>query len=372
MPTLVANTDCHDDAPSSNRATAREPHSAGPTVARAPDVLDDLLARGDSSPSRRAELTHAGLIGVSAALEHVMDQVLRVAATPRTTVLLLGESGVGKELVTRAIHAASARAGGPFVAVNCASLSDGLLESELFGYEPGAFTGGAPKGHAGLFAAAEGGTLLLDEVGELAPALQAKLLRVLQERTYRRVGSTRDLEFDARIVASTHRDLASMVAAGTFREDLFYRLNVMSLTVPPLRERREDVAPLAAHFLAQFAAEFGRSDLLLAPAALQRLREHPWPGNVRELRNVLERAALLATASLIRAEDLALAAPATAQGERCADTLPAEGRTLRAMEEALIRRVLAECANNRSRAAVVLGINRATLYNKLKSYQSIA
>jgi transcriptional regulator with PAS, ATPase and Fis domain len=302
------------------------------------------------------------ILGESRAIRDVLAAVERVAATPRTTVLVSGESGVGKELVARAIHERSRRAAKPFVAVNCAALSGELLEAELFGYEGGAFTGARPKGSPGLFAAADGGTLLLDEIGELELELQAKLLRVLQERVYRRVGGDADLPLDVRIIASTNRDLPAMVAAGSFREDLFYRLNVMSVRVPPLRERASDVAGLAAHFLDHFAREFGRTFRPLGAETLVALERHSWPGNVRELANAIERAALLAPADELEIEHL-LPAPA-----RVPAAFAAEERTIKGVEKALILRVLEESEGNRSRAARVLGVNRATLYNKLRTY----
>ena len=294
--------------------------------------------------------------------------------SPRTTVLVTGESGVGKELVARAVHEQSARAERPFVALNCAALAENLLEAELFGYEPGAFTGGRPAGHEGLIAAAEGGTLFLDEIGELALQLQAKLLRVLQERCYRRVGGNADRSMDVRIVASTNRDLVAMVEAGSFREDLYYRLNVLSIHIPPLRERPEDIAPISAHFLAQCSAELALEFADLSESALERLRGHRWPGNVRELRNAIERATVLCRDGRVTPEHLELAPPAATRGARregAQETLvqlPLESWELRRMEEALIRRALEEFSGNRSRAARELGINRATLYNKLRAY----
>ena len=346
-----------------------------------PDELRSVIERALGGRSVRAErdrlreelhdLKAGPMVGRSRALAAVLEQIERVAATPRTTVLVLGESGTGKELVARAIHDQSDRATGPFVALNCAALSGELLEAELFGYEPGAFTGGNPKGHHGLFAAADGGTLFLDELGELAPALQAKLLRVLQERVYRRVGGNEDIAVDARILASTHRDLPAMVEAGSFREDLFYRLNVLSITVPPLRERKEDVTPIATHFLAQFGKELGRSFAGFTDAAATALEAHPWPGNVRELRNVIERAAILAHDGTVRPEHLSLestrtTAPKTAPGTGPA--LPLTSLRLKDLEEALVRHALDSCAGNRSLAARELGINRTTLYAKLKAY----
>ena len=326
----------------------------------------------DALRSEVCRLRGGPLVTASPAMSRLVGLLERVAATPGTTVLIQGESGSGKELVARAIHDRGARARGPFVPVNCAALAEELLEAELFGYEPGAFTGSAPGGHAGLIAAAEGGTLFLDEVGELATALQAKLLRVLQERSYRRIGASRDVPMDLRVVAATNRDLEELVDEGRFREDLFYRLNVMSLTVPPLRERAEDIPLLAGAFLAELAPDFRGALEGFSEPALDALGRHPWPGNVRELRNAVERAALLCDGGLIGPEHLTLGrAPDRARPADGADDLlplPPGDRTLRSAEEALIRRVLDETGGNRSRSARLLGINRTTLYSKLRAY----
>ena len=330
----------------------------GRALARERDLLRGEVARLRSGP----------IIGRSREIEQVLDQIQRVASTPRTTVLIGGESGVGKELVARAIHENSARADGPFVALNCAALAENLLEAELFGYESGAFSGAHPKGREGLVSSANGGSLFLDEIGELALELQAKLLRVLQERVYRRVGGTEDRATDVRFIASTNRDLAGMVEAGQFREDLFYRLNVLSIVVPALRERREDVPLLAEHFLAQLSGEFGRDFAGLEPEALAALQAHPWKGNVRELRNAIERGALHSTGDTIAAADLGLApGPRRLGGDDLQLELP--DFNLRKMEEALIRRALVETQGNRSRTARLLGVNRTTLYNKLRGYE---
>jgi len=323
-----------------------------------------VLLERDRLRGELARLRSGPILGESRALRLVLDAVERVAAAPRTTVLITGESGVGKELVARAVHEHSARAQKPFVALNCAALAEGMLEAELFGYEGGAFTGALPKGREGLFAAAEGGSLFLDEIGELPLELQAKLLRVLQERCYRRVGAQTDRRIDVRILASTNRDLSAMVAEGRFREDLFYRLNVMSIRVPALRERPEDIPVLAAHFLTQFRTEFARGPVALAEETRRKLLSWSWPGNVRELRNALERAVLLSEGDLIQPEHLF---PEATAHVRRAPTAAAE-RSLRGMERALIEQVLAESSGNRSEAARVLGVNRATLYNKLKAY----
>ncbi|HET9210788.1 MAG TPA: sigma 54-interacting transcriptional regulator [Thermoanaerobaculia bacterium] len=248
-----------------------------------------------------AELGH-GLVGESAGLRRVWDVIARVAPTV-STVLILGESGTGKELAARAIHRASRRAGEPFVAINCATLSETLLESELFGHERGAFTGAVER-KTGKLEVADGGTLFLDEVGEMPLQLQARLLRVLQERTFERVGSTRPVQVDIRLVAATNRDLLKAIAAGTFRSDLYYRLNVVSITMPPLRERREDIPLLASHFAALHGRAVRGREVGISPEARALLVRYDWPGNVRELGNAIERAAVLGMDDTIRPEDL--------------------------------------------------------------------
>jgi len=327
-----------------------------------------VRAERDRLRRELAELRPGHVIGNSRAMQRVFEHVERVAQAPKSTVLITGESGVGKELIARAVHERSNRAQEPFVAINCAALAENLLEAELFGYEPGAFTGGNPKGHRGLIASAGSGTVFLDEIGELAPALQAKLLRVLQERTYRRVGGNDDLVMDARIVAATNRDLVSMAEEGSFREDLYYRLNVLSIVVPPLRERPEDIAPIAIHFLARFGEDLGRTYTGFSEAAMDRLRTYAWPGNVRELRNTIERAALFAGGGLIRPEQLHLEPRAALVSPAKGPTLPLPSFKIKDVERTLIEKVVNDCAGNRSLAARQLGINRTTLYNKLKDY----
>ncbi|QDV05006.1 Transcriptional regulatory protein ZraR [Planctomycetes bacterium Poly30] len=361
-------------------------------------VLSNRTIREERDRLREevAQLRSGPIVGRSAAIQRVLEHIARVAATPRSTALITGESGVGKELVARAVHDQSARADGPFIPLNCAALADGLLEAELFGYEPGAFTGGLPKGRDGLIAAAKGGTLFLDELGELDLGLQAKLLRVLQERTYRRVGGTLPLAMDARVVASTNRDLMQMVEAGTFREDLFYRLNVFSIVVPPLRARPEDIGPLAHHFLEHFGDELARPYTGFATAAIRSLETHPWPGNIRELRNAVERAAIMTSGGEIPAAHVGLGAPGsthaptetapdaagasagpTGQGNPLSpsvedepeiDTLSEADLSLERMEAAMIRRALSVTRGNKGRAARALGIHRSTLYKKLELY----
>ena len=333
-------------------------------------ILEGRCVREERDRLRQelAELRPSDVIGSSPAIRRVFDHVERVAQAPKSTVLITGESGVGKELIARAVHDRSPRSAEPFVPINCAALAENLLEAELFGYEPGAFTGGNPKGHKGLIATAAQGTVFLDEIGELAPAMQAKLLRVLQERTYRRVGGNQDWTMEARIVAATNRNLVAMSEEGDFREDLYYRLNVLSIVVPPLRERAEDIAPLAVHFLAHFGEELGRSFTGFTAAAMDKLRTYSWPGNVRELRNTIERAALFSQGGQVRPEQLHLEFHAPLVAKNHGPNLPLKSYKLKDVERDLIERVINDCSGNRSLAARQLGINRTTLYNKLKDY----
>jgi DNA-binding NtrC family response regulator len=279
-------------------------------------------------------------------------------------VLVTGETGTGKELVARAIHRHGPRASRPFVPVNCGALPEGLLESELFGHMRGAFTGAVADKH-GLFEEARGGTLFLDEIGEMSPALQVRLLRALESGEIRRVGSPRATTVDARVVAATHRDLERGAREGRFREDLFYRLHVFVIKVPPLRERREDVPLLAAHFLARSAGR-GRGAAALTPEALSALAAHDWPGNVRELENTLERLVAEARGGTIDVPDL----PASFRGRSAplVEPLFAGLPSLEELEKRYLRHVLAEVKGNRSRAAEVLGIDRRTLYRMAERF----
>jgi DNA-binding NtrC family response regulator len=285
--------------------------------------------------------------------------MVRAVAASDATVLVLGESGTGKELVARAIHAASPRRYNPLVVVNCGALPEGTLESELFGHEAGAFTGARAR-HKGKFEAAEGGTVFLDEIGEVGPKVQVDLLRVLEEKAVTRLGGNVPVPVDFRVVAATHRDLAALVKEGAFREDLFWRLNVFTIDVPPLRERREDIPILAEHFLDGFAHAMSRRPLALSPAAREVLLSYPWPGNVRELQNAIERAVVVGTGPLVEPGDLPLHITAAPPGLGAGSLAEAEKGHVQAVLEAE--------RWNISRAARVLDVDRVTLYNKIRKY----
>ncbi len=319
---------------------------------------------------RVRELTSTEIVGLSPAIRDVQTRIDQVAHAPDTTVLVTGQSGTGKELVARCIHERSARRHGPFVAINCAALTESLLEAELFGYEPGAFTGANREGKDGLFAIARGGTLFLDEIGEMEPTLQAKLLRVLQERTFRRVGGVQDIPADVRIIASTNRDLRAMVGEGRFREDLFYRLNVMTVAVPRLCERAEDIPLLSHCFLDQIGRQMGKALSGFTEEAMETLCEYHWPGNVRELRNAIEHACIVCPSGMIDEAHLPQFSGGSIDGSdaiaRNVMVLDGKDCSIRALEGQLVAKVLDDTAWNISKAAAILGINRTTLYNKIR------
>jgi transcriptional regulator with GAF, ATPase, and Fis domain len=309
------------------------------------------------------------VIGESKNWKGALTQAAKVAPT-ETTVLLTGESGTGKEVVARFIHRGSPRAAGPFVGLNCAALPETLLESELFGHEKGAFTG-AVTARAGRIEQAAGGVLFLDEVGEMTPAVQAKLLRVLQEREYQRLGGTRPIKADARVVAATNRDLEAALARGEFREDLYYRLRVFEIRLPPLRERREDILPMAEAFLEEIGSVVGRPAAGISRQAHEALLSYPWPGNVRELRNALERATILCDGGLITIEHLPIGVGQRGVAAVSHDTngaFPSGGVNLEVVERDLIMKALREAQNNRSQAARLLGITRSQLYSRMQKH----
>jgi two-component system response regulator FlrC len=320
--------------------------------------LLDLRDRADRAAPTAVPLTYG-----DASMQPVVDVIEKVARTS-ATVLLLGESGTGKEVAARVIHQLSDRRARPFMAVNCAALAETLLESELFGHEKGAFTG-ATERRRGRIELANGGTFFLDEVGELKPELQAKLLRVIQERRFERVGGARTLDIDVRWIAATNRDLREMMSEGLFREDLYHRLAVFPIRLPPLRERREDIIPLARSLLARVCESMHRPPLVLDDAAGRKLSAWHWPGNVRELANVLERAAILSDGATVAPEHLWLepSAPVAEAGGGAQSV-----RLLAEVERDAIARALGSVGGNRRRAAELLGIGERTLYDKLKRY----
>ncbi len=329
--------------------------------------LDNSLLREENRSLREAlgqKYSHPNIVAVSPKMQEVLATVERVAPT-NSTVLLGGESGVGKDLIARAIHEKSRRASGPFVKINSTAIPENLLESELFGYEKGAFTGAASS-KPGKFELADQGTLFLDEIGDVPPATQVKLLRVLQEREFERLGGTRTIKVDVRLVAATNRDLRAALEEGTFREDLYYRLNVVPIDIPPLRENKEDIPGLASLFLARFAKDSGREGKItgISPAALQLLGSHYWPGNVRELQNVIERACALASGSQLEASDIQLDSPRNRTNAASDRFLP-DGMTLDQWEDEMIREALKRAGGNKSQAARLLGLSRNALRYRL-------
>lgn len=322
----------------------------------------------DSHP--RSLLRHPDIIGESPALAEALE-ALREAAASNVNVLITGETGTGKELFASALHANSLRASGPFVTVDCTTLPETLVEAHLFGHARGAFTG-ADRAREGLLAAADHGTLFLDEVGELTPELQVKLLRVLQERRFERVGGSEEIEVDIRIVAATNKDLMPLVQAGTFREDLYYRLNVVHIPIPPLRERREDIPLLVAHFAEKAAKENGIPPKTFSTEALNHLSGYEWPGNIRQLQNVVERCLVLVPGDVITLEDLpAEIRDEEAQFKSAVDLLPVQldlADTLERIEAALIRRALVRADFVQAKAAELLGISKSLMQYKLKKY----
>jgi DNA-binding NtrC family response regulator len=326
------------------------------------------LAEDSTSATSGSEVVNS-IVGISQAANEMRTMVTRLAGSDATTVLVEGESGVGKEVVSRAVHMASSRASRPFSQVNCAALPNHLLESELFGHERGAFTD-AHMQKRGLVESADGGSVMLDEIGELPPSGQAKLLQLLESKTFRRVGGVQELRADVRIIAATNVNLERMVTVGHFRADLFFRLNVVRIHVPPLRERAEDIPLLITHFLVRFNQNLKREVRDVAPAAMEMLRNYDWPGNVRQLRNVIERALILhPLIKDLRAEHLP---PEVRQRVRTETGLPvmsSDGMSLQATEIKMLKEALERSAGNQSKAARILGVSRDTLRYRLKKYE---
>jgi transcriptional regulator with GAF, ATPase, and Fis domain len=336
----------HEQLAEEGRRAAQAQERANQLERRVQTLVEEVERRG----GHRA-------LGDSASWKQALVHATKVAKTD-TTVLITGESGTGKEVVARFIHRGSPRAHGPFVALNCAALPEQLLEAELFGYERGAFTG-AHASRAGRIEQASGGVLFLDEVGEMTPAVQAKFLRVLQEREFLRLGGTRMIQADVRVVAATNRDLREAVARGEFRADLYYRVNVFDIPIAPLRQRRDDIPVIAARFLHEFADAPGGRRVELSPDALEALLTYDWPGNVRELRNVLERAAIVCENGVILPRDLSLWPVPAAVGD---------STDLDVIERRTIERVMREAEGNKAKAAGLLGITRTQLYGRLRKY----
>jgi transcriptional regulator with GAF, ATPase, and Fis domain len=338
---------------------ARDEERAGDDRAKRIDArVTELMTERDPVTGQRR------VLGDSAGWRDVLRQIVRVAPTA-TTVLITGESGTGKEVVARFLHRASSRDRAPFIAINCAALPEQLLEAELFGYERGAFTG-ATQSKPGQLEQAAGGTLFLDEVGEMTPTAQAKLLRVLQEREFQRLGGTRVLRSEARIVAATNRDLEQAVRNGAFREDLYYRLSVFPVRLPALRDRAEDILPLAGGFLASIARELGQPPAGISLDAREQLLEYHWPGNARELRNTLERAAILCDGGLITSDHLSLPVSAPSPLDPAPKALSA--LSLATMERNAIEQALAFARHNKSQAAKMLGLTRHQFYIRLRRH----
>ncbi len=340
------------------------------TTYREQKLVEDLSKTKNQISLLRDQLgVESEIIGNSPAMFRVHQQISK-AAPSRATVLVRGESGVGKELVARSVHKSSDRSSGPFICINCAALSESLLESELFGHEKGAFTG-ATERKAGKFEAADKGTLMLDEIGEMSPSIQAKFLRVLEGHPFERVGGTREIRVNVRVIAATNRDLEESVRQGTFRKDLFFRLHVVQIDVPPLRDRPEDVLDLAEYFLEKFKKETGRRIDGFSPAVIEQLKRYSWPGNVRELKNVIERGVVLASGSTIELDDVILSSLRATEQHAPTPAVNSASFQLETLEEVEARHIAATLEStgwNKSQAAKALGIERSTLDRKIKKF----
>jgi DNA-binding NtrC family response regulator len=307
------------------------------------------------------------IVGEGPAVSAVKALLKKVAASPASTVLLTGESGTGKDLAAKVLHYNSARAGKPFMNITCSALPEALMESELFGHERGAFTG-ADRQKRGLFETADGGTVFLDEIGEMVPGLQAKLLRFLEEKTFKRVGGSVDIKVDVRVVAATNRNLQDEVKQGRFRDDLFYRLNVLPILLPPLRERADDISRLVAFYVDVYNTEFKKKIRGVTPEAMEQIQRHPWPGNIRELRNAIERAMLLSDGPMLDTGDFSAGGAVTMRlGESV--ELPAAGLDLEQLERSLVVQALERTGWNQTKAAALLGLNRDQIRYRVEKFQ---
>lgn len=311
------------------------------------------------------------IIGKSAAIQGVLDMIRKIAQSDATTVLIQGESGTGKELVARAVHMGSSRADKPFMAINCAALPETLLESELLGHEKGAFTD-AKVQKKGLLELADGGSVFLDEVGDMAYSMQAKLLRVLEDRTFKRVGGSKDISVDVRIISATNQDVKRLMDDGRFRKDLYYRLQVVPIYLPPLRERKEDILPLAKHFIETFNTEFHKNVKEISEKAREFLVQYEWPGNVRELKNVIERAMILESEDILLLEHLPIELVSSSitapKSDSAGMNIPMDGMSLERVEEELVKQALAVAGGNQSKAADLLGVQRDAFRRRMKKF----
>ena len=341
------------------------------TIRRAIENASMRRRFADQVSAEKARFGLENVLGDSARMLEIKQLIRRIARSETTTVLLLGESGTGKDMIARAIHYESNRVDQPFVNITCTALPESLLESELFGYEKGAFTDARVQ-KKGLFEVASGGTVFLDEIADMRPALQSKLLRVLEEKAFKRIGGTEDVTVDVRIIAATNRDIDEAMRNGRFREDLYYRLSTVPVQIPPLRERRGDIPTLVNHFLRQYNSEFHQAYQGLTPDALKKLMAYPWPGNVRELRNVIERAALLGSEELISTDDILLGRSTLQRSQEDPAhlaVLPAEGCSIENVERDLVRQALERTRGNRTKAAELLGLTRDQIRYKIEKYQ---
>ena len=318
------------------------------------------------SASVRSRFTATAMVAESPAMQAVLRQIESLADTT-ATVLIQGESGTGKELVSRALHVDSRRAAGPFVAVNCGAFAESLLESELFGHEKGAFTGALSQ-HKGAFERADGGTLFLDEIGDAPPAVQVKLLRAIEEREIRRIGGQMPFKVDVRLLSATNKDLAELASERAFREDLLYRINVVTITLPPLRRRHEDIRPLAERFIAKAIEEHHRAITRVDPSFYERLHAYDWPGNIRQLRNVVESAVLLTAGDTLTAGVLSLPTGAAGRPASGGDVYVPENMTLAEIEKHVLEQSLSRCQGNRTLTAEKLGLSRRTIQRKIKEH----
>lgn len=344
-----------------------KPFSLDRLDSRVAAALEVTALRREVRALREQHGPGGDIVGSSAAMQEVLDLVERIAPADSTNVLIQGETGTGKGVVAHLIHRLSPRADGPFVNVTCSALAESVMESELFGHEKGAFTD-ARTTKRGLVELADGGTLFLDEIGELSTRIQSKLLRFIEEKAFRRVGGTRDLSVNARLVAATNRDLEEEVESGDFRADLYYRLRVVPIEIPPLRDRPEDVPDLAKHFVETFNAEFGKRVRRIAPQTMDLLRRFPWPGNVRELRNVIERSVLLSNADVLAPDMLPPEVRGEAAGPRPKLELGPDGLDIEELERQLLEEALRRTGGNRTEAGRLLGLSRHQIRNRLNKY----